>query len=163
MFSGQLVIGQAGLTQGELLPETKAGRSEEANPNVADRWQRSRCTRPSIGSCARLHPRSPYEKLGGYVHLPRLIDKAKLHRKGLLDGYNYKTVGFDKHLLSFLKIDGDAFEDAVHRLDKDDAILNWVEENAAKHSAGRNRALEPGDDLAPSRHRREKSALQLIS
>ena len=61
----------------------------------------------------RLHPRSPYEKLGGYVHLPRLIDKARLHRKGLLDGYNYKTVGFDKHLLSFLKIDGDAFE-ALH-------------------------------------------------
>jgi hypothetical protein len=35
-----------------------------------------------------------------------LIDKARLHRKGLLDGYNYKTVGFDKHLLAFLKIDG---------------------------------------------------------
>src|SRR5204862_2130452 len=51
----------------------------------------------------RLHPRSHYEKLGGYVHLPRLIDKARLQRKGLLDGYNYKTVGFDKHLLSFLK------------------------------------------------------------
>ncbi|HXY60621.1 MAG TPA: DUF5069 domain-containing protein [Chthoniobacterales bacterium] len=83
----------------------------------------------------RLHPRSPYEKLGGYVHLPRLIDKAKLHRKGLLDGYNYKTVGFDKHLLSFLKIDGDAFEDVVHRLEKDDAILKWVQENSVKHSA----------------------------
>jgi len=82
----------------------------------------------------RLHPRSPYEKLGGYVHLPRLIDKAKLHRKGLLDGYNYKTVGFDKHLLSFLKIDGDAFEDAVHRLEKDDAVLKWVQENSVKHS-----------------------------
>jgi len=82
----------------------------------------------------RLHPRSPYEKLGGYVHLPRLIDKAKLNRKGLLDGYNYKTVGFDKHLLSFLKIDGDAFEDAVHRLDKDDAILKWMAENSSKHS-----------------------------
>ena len=67
----------------------------------------------------RLQPRSPYEKLGGYVHLPRLIDKAKLHRKGLLDGYNYKTVGFDKHLLSFLKLDGDAFEEAVHRLEND--------------------------------------------
>ncbi|PYL69095.1 MAG: hypothetical protein DMF28_04540 [Verrucomicrobia bacterium] len=58
----------------------------------------------------RLHPRSPYEKLGGYVHLPRLIDKARLHRKGLLDGYDYKTVGFDKHLLAFLKLDGDAFD-----------------------------------------------------
>ena len=60
----------------------------------------------------RLHPRSPYEKLGGYVHLPRLIDKARLHREGLLNGYNYKTVGFDKHLLAFLKIDGDAFEES---------------------------------------------------
>jgi hypothetical protein len=82
----------------------------------------------------RLHPRSPYEKLGSYVHLPRLIDKAKLSRKGLLDGYNYKTVGFDKHLLSFLKIDGDEFEEAVHRLEKDDEILQWVEQRAAKHS-----------------------------
>jgi hypothetical protein len=82
----------------------------------------------------RLHPRSPYEKLGGYVHLPRLIDKAKLSRKGLLDGYNYKTVGFDKHLLGFLKIDGDAFEEAANRLEKDDVILDWVEQRAAKHS-----------------------------
>jgi Domain of unknown function (DUF5069) len=79
-------------------------------------------------------PRSPYEKLGGYVHLPRLIDKAKLHRSGLLDGYNYKTVGFDKHLLAFLKVDGDAFEEAVHRLETDDAIWKWIQENGAKHA-----------------------------
>jgi hypothetical protein len=71
--------------------------------------------------------------LGGYVHLPRLIDKAKLHRKGLLNGYNYKTVGFDKHLLAFLKLDPDAFEEAANRLDEDAAILNWVAERAAKH------------------------------
>jgi len=82
----------------------------------------------------RLHPRSPYEKLGGYVHLPRLIDKARLHRKGLLDGYNYKTVGFDKHLLAFLKLDGDAFEEIANRLEKDDAILEWVQKNGARHS-----------------------------
>jgi hypothetical protein len=80
------------------------------------------------------HPRSPYEKLGGYVHLPRLIDKAKLHRQGLLNGYNYKTVGFDKHLLAFLKLDGDAFEEAVQRLEADTAILQWVEEHGKKHS-----------------------------
>jgi len=97
----------------------------------------------------RLHPRSPYEKLGGYVHLPRLIDKAKLHRKGLLDGYNYKTVGFDKHLLSFLKIDGDAFEDTVHRLDKDEAILKWIEENCSKHSP---EELEHWNQAMISRH-----------
>ena len=79
-------------------------------------------------------PRSPYERLGGYVHLPRLIDKAKLHRKGLLDGYNYKTVGFDKHLLAFLKVDPDQFEEAANRLETDDAILSWIEERADKHS-----------------------------
>ena len=97
----------------------------------------------------RLHPRSPYEKLGGYVHLPRLIDKAKLHRKGLLDGYNYKTVGFDKHLLSFLKIEGDAFEEAVHRLENDDAILNWVETSCVKHSSDE---IEHWNQAMISRH-----------
>jgi len=82
----------------------------------------------------KLRPRSPYEKLGGYVHLPRLIDKAKLHHKGLLNGYNYKTVGFDKHLLAFLKLNGDAFEEAANRLEDDKAIWQWVQENGVKHS-----------------------------
>src|SRR3954469_15998858 len=82
----------------------------------------------------KLLPRSPYERLGGYVHLPRLIDKARLHRKGLLEGYNYKTVGFDKHLLAFLKLNPDAFEEAVNRLDDDAAILDWILQNGARHS-----------------------------
>ena len=83
----------------------------------------------------KLRPRSPYQRLGGYVHLPRLIDKAKLHRKGLLNGYNYKTVGFDKHLLAFLEIDGDAFEEAANRLKEDEKIFAWIRENGASHSA----------------------------
>ena len=82
----------------------------------------------------KLRPRSPYERLGGYVHLPRLIDKAKLNSRGLLNGYNYKTVGFDKHLLTFLKLNPDAFEEAATRLDDDDAILEWVLKNGAQHS-----------------------------
>lgn len=82
----------------------------------------------------KLLPRSPYQRLGGYVHLPRLIDKARLHRKGLLNGYNYKTVGFDKHLLAFLEIDGDAFEEAANRLKDDEKILAWILEHGAKHA-----------------------------
>ena len=82
----------------------------------------------------KLLPRSPYQRLGGYVHLPRLIDKARLHRRGLLNGYNYKTVGFDKHLLAFLKLNSDAFEEAVNRIEDDQAILGWIHENGAKHS-----------------------------
>ena len=97
----------------------------------------------------KLHPRSPYEKLGGYVHLPRLIDKAKLHRQGLLKGYDYKTTGFDKHLLAFLKLDGDAFEEAVNRLEDDQAILNWVRENSVTHSS---EAIEQWNEAMISRH-----------
>jgi Domain of unknown function (DUF5069) len=97
----------------------------------------------------KVHPRSPYQKLGGYVHLPRLIDKARLHRKGLLDGYNYKAVGFDKHLLAFLKIDGDSFEETVNRLDQDGAILDWVQRHGAKHSP---EEIEQWNEAMISRH-----------
>ena len=97
----------------------------------------------------RLHPRSPYEKLGGYVHLPRLIDKARLHRKGLLNGYNYKTVGFDKHLLAFLKLNGDAFEDIANSLDDDGAILDWVQKNGVRHSP---ELIEEWNEAMISRH-----------
>jgi len=97
----------------------------------------------------RLHPRSPYEKLGGYVHLPRLIDKARLHRKGLLNGYNYKTVGFDKHLLTFLKLNGDAFEDVANSLDDDGAILDWVQKNGVRHSP---ELIEEWNEAMISRH-----------
>lgn len=83
---------------------------------------------------AKLLPRSPYERLGGYVHLPRLIDKARFHRRGLLDGYNYKTVGFDKHLLAFLKIDPDAFEKVANEQEDDAAILAWVRQTSASHT-----------------------------
>jgi hypothetical protein len=82
----------------------------------------------------RVYPRSPYQKLGGYVHLPRLIDKARLHRKGLLNGYNYKALGFDKHLLAFLQIDGDLFEEIANQFEDDAAIVAWVHQNGAHHS-----------------------------
>ena len=94
-------------------------------------------------------PRSPYAKLGGYVHLPRLIDKAKLHRKGLLDGYNYKTTGFDKHLLAFLKVNPDAFEDAANHLDDDQAILEWLQQHGSKHTDD---AIEQWNQAMISRH-----------
>ena len=82
----------------------------------------------------KIYPRSPYLTLGGYVHLPRLIDKARLSRRGALHGYNYKTLGFDKHLLSFLGVDGDQFEDAAADLESDQAILDWVRSHGVQRS-----------------------------
>lgn len=97
----------------------------------------------------KLYPRSPYERLGGYVHLARLIDKAKLHRKGLLNGYNYKSVGFDKHLLAFLKLNPDEFEEAANRLDDDATILEWISARAASHSTDE---IEHWNETMISRH-----------
>jgi hypothetical protein len=97
----------------------------------------------------KLLPRSPYERLGGYVHLPRLIDKARLHRKGLLDGYNYKTVGFDKHLLAFLKLDPDHFEKRANELDDDRSVLAWVQENGASHTP---EEIEQWNEAMRTRH-----------
>ena len=94
-------------------------------------------------------PRSPYERLGNYVHLPRLIDKARLHQKGLLDGYNYKTVGFDKHLLAFLKLDPDAFEKAATELEGDEAVLDWIRRNGTTHSP---EEIEGWNEAMISRH-----------
>jgi hypothetical protein len=33
-------------------------------------------------------PRSPRARLGGYVHLPRLLDKARAHLAGRMGEYN---------------------------------------------------------------------------
>jgi hypothetical protein len=78
-----------------------------------------------------------------------LIDKARLHQKGLLDGYNYKTVGFDKHLLAFLEIDPDAFEKAVNQLEDDASILEWVRKHAAPHAP---EEIEQWNEAMISRH-----------
>lgn len=106
----------------------------------------------------KLLPRSPYERLGGYVHLPRLIDKARLHRRGMLDGYNYKTVGFDKHLLAFFKIDPDVFEKVANECEDDAAVLAWIQKNSALHTPDEieqwNRAMiSRGPDTAEKRAR----------
>jgi hypothetical protein len=82
----------------------------------------------------KIYPRSPYQRLGGYVHLPRLIDKARLHRCGLLHGYNYKSSGFDRRLLVFLGIDGDEFERMAIELSSDDAILAWITSKGVTHT-----------------------------
>ena len=75
--------------------------------------------------------------------------KARLHRRGLLDGYNYKTVGFDKHLLVFLRIDPDAFEKVANEREDDAAILDWVRQNSASHTP---EEIEQWNQTMISRH-----------
>ena len=76
------------------------------------------------------YPRSPKLLLGGIAHLARFIDKIRLRNAGHIQDYNYLTVGFDKHLIDFLKIDPHAFETRVLAGGSDEELLAWIHERA---------------------------------
>ena len=60
-----------------------------------------------------IYPRSPYEKMDGWVHLPRLIDKIRLNKAGQLhEDYqpNYLNKGFD---LAWFEASGVASETLI--------------------------------------------------
>lgn len=72
------------------------------------------------------YPRSPKALLGGIAHLGLFIDKIRLRNAGKIQDYNYITVGFDKYLVDFLKIDPKAFEQRVLAGGTDEELLAWV-------------------------------------
>jgi uncharacterized protein DUF5069 len=72
------------------------------------------------------YPRSPKALVGGIAHLGRFIDKIRLRHAGDIQDYNYITVGFDKYLVDFLKIDPKAFEQRVLAGGSDEEMLEWV-------------------------------------
>ncbi|HTX65204.1 MAG TPA: DUF5069 domain-containing protein [Opitutaceae bacterium] len=73
-------------------------------------------------------PRSPRARLGGYVHLPRLLDKARAFAAGKVGEYVYPCP-LDKRFFGFTGIDPDAFLAAVKTGKGDVAMLAWVTEN----------------------------------
>jgi hypothetical protein len=74
-------------------------------------------------------PRSPRVRLGGYVHLPRLLDKARAFAAGKNGEYNFNC-GLDQRFLGFVGIDAGAFLAAVKTGKGDVAMLAWVNEHA---------------------------------
>ena len=83
----------------------------------------------------RTYPRSPKSLLGGIAHLGRFIDKIRMRNAGLIQDYNYITVGFDKHLIDFLQIDPKAFESRVLAGGTDQEFLEWVFANGKRPTA----------------------------
>ncbi|MHB8483469.1 MAG: DUF5069 domain-containing protein [Nitrospiria bacterium] len=84
--------------------------------------------------------RSPREKLGGYVFLPRLIDKVRLHARGELPPEyigNLLQPGntlADQRLLLFTGLNGEQLRKAILSSKTDDEVLKWVEKNAIFHT-----------------------------
>lgn len=80
----------------------------------------------------RRPPRSPRLRLGGYVLLPRILDKVRATIAGKSGDYHYGMKRMDRHFLNFTGIDPDAFQAAVASGLGDGEMLAWVQANA-KH------------------------------
>jgi hypothetical protein len=78
-------------------------------------------------------PRSPHIKLGKFVHLARMIDKARAKETGVLGEYIYPCP-LDQNLLEFLNIDDKKFLDITREQD-DNYILTWLRKNGRGHTS----------------------------
>ena len=79
-------------------------------------------------------PRSPRIRLGGYVLLPRMLDKCRAELAGTPGEYHYNCP-LDQRFLNFTGIEPEALKAEVAKGLGDGEILAWVEANAPiKHS-----------------------------
>lgn len=79
-------------------------------------------------------PRSPRVKVGGYVILPRMLDKGRATIAGTNGEYHYDCP-MDQRFLSFVGIDAKALKKQLAAGKGDGEILEWIEKNAKnKHS-----------------------------
>jgi len=74
-------------------------------------------------------PRSPHCRLGGYVTLPRLLDKGRATIAGTNGEFTYDAP-VDQHLKDFLGLDMDALKEQLAAGKGDSEILEWINANA---------------------------------
>ena len=74
-------------------------------------------------------PRSPRVRLGGYVILPRMLDKGRATLAGKPGEYHFNCP-LDQRFLEFVGIDVEALKPQLHLSDTE--VLAWITANA-KH------------------------------
>jgi Domain of unknown function (DUF5069) len=77
-------------------------------------------------------PRSPRVRLGGYVLLPRILDKGRAALAGKLGEYHYGGKGMDRHFFNFAGLDHEALQAELAKGGGDGEMLAWVNARA-KH------------------------------
>src|ERR1043165_3151442 len=80
----------------------------------------------SAPDLTRHPPRSPRAKLGGYVHLPRLLDKARAVAAGRGGDFHYNCP-FDQQFFAFTGIGHVAFMKQIKAGKTDSQILAYVQ------------------------------------
>src|SRR3954467_12557190 len=74
-------------------------------------------------------PRSPRVRLGGYVMLPRMLDKGRATIAGKNGEYHFNCP-LDQRFLEFAGIDAEALKQQLAAGKGDGEILEWVQTNA---------------------------------
>jgi hypothetical protein len=74
-------------------------------------------------------PRSPRVRLGGYVILPRCLDKGRATVAGKHGEYHY-ACPLDQRFLEFVGINPNALKKELAKGKGDGEILQWIEKNA---------------------------------
>ncbi len=78
-------------------------------------------------------PRSPNESLGGYVLLPRIIDKCRAVVAGTAGEYNFNCP-LDRQFFDWAKVDAEQFQAQVAQGKSDAELLSWVNQHSQQHS-----------------------------
>src|SRR5437773_11810329 len=79
-------------------------------------------------------PRSPRVRLGGFVVLPRMLDKGRATIAGKNGEYNY-ACPLDERFLELVGVESEALKNELSAGKGDGEILEWIEKNARhKHS-----------------------------
>ena len=76
-------------------------------------------------------PRSARVRLGGYVILPRMLDKGRATIAGRNGGYHYDCP-MDQRFINFVGIDASALRKELEAGKGDGEILEWIDKHA-KH------------------------------
>src|SRR4051812_48138623 len=83
--------------------------------------------------------RSPYDLVGGLVHFGRMIDKIRLHARGVLPSDYHAGVGngHDKILTTFLQLEYEQLRAHVlaHPDANEEQILEWAYANGRRLAA----------------------------
>jgi hypothetical protein len=79
-------------------------------------------------------PRSPRCSLGGYVILPRLLDKGRATIMGKNGEFKYGAP-FDQHIINFLDLDPAALLEQLAAGKGDGEILEWIVAHAKQQHA----------------------------
>ena len=84
-----------------------------------------------------IYPRSPRETMAGWMHLPRFVDKVRLHLAGKLptDYQPNFCKGFDGAWLEAAGVKAEDFIEVVRSSVTDGEVCDWVLKNVKKPDA----------------------------